>query len=165
MSREEAVATAWRLHTSLAEWTGRIDAKASFALTIESALLAGVGAASSTGNGFGGLSGWWPRAELWCGVALLSLAALAAVLAVLPREGPPGGQRPGPDDFLFYGDLRRWTPQDLAERLGQADPLTALSAQIVTTSAIMWAKHRRVRQSLLLAVAGTGLLGLAVVTG
>ncbi|WP_141726002.1 Pycsar system effector family protein [Actinacidiphila rubida] len=161
------MATAWRLHASLAEWTGRIDAKASFALTIESALLAGVGATSSTGRGFGGLSGWWAHAELWAGVTLLTLSAIAAVLAVLPRVGPARAPRPGPgpDDYLFYGDLHRWTPQELAERLGQADPLTALTGQIVTMSAIMWAKHRRVRQSLLLAVAGAGLLGLAVATG
>ncbi|MFI0943882.1 Pycsar system effector family protein [Streptomyces sp. NPDC021020] len=165
VGHEEAVATAWRLHSSLAEWTGRIDAKASFALTIESALLAGVGAASSTGRVFGGLSEWWARAELWVGVVLLALSALAAVLAVLPREGPAHGVPPGPDDYLFYGDLHQWTPQNLAERLGLADPLTALTGQIVTMSAIIWAKHRLVRQSLLLAVAGAGLLGLAVVTG
>ena len=45
VSREEATKTAWQVHSVLAEWTRTVDAKASFALAMESAALAGVAAA------------------------------------------------------------------------------------------------------------------------
>ncbi|MFF7360217.1 Pycsar system effector family protein [Streptomyces sp. NPDC008125] len=165
MAHDDAVATAWRLHASLADWIGRIDAKASFALTIESAVLAGVGALAGTHHGVGDLSGWWARAALWIGVAALALAALAAVSAVVPRAGTRRMEPPGPDDYLFYGHIRRWTPHDLAEHLSRADPLSALTNQLVIMSDIAWVKHRRVQHSLALAVSGVVFLALAVITG
>jgi Family of unknown function (DUF5706) len=165
MAHDDAVATAWRLHASLADWTGRIDAKASFALTIESVVLAGVGASAGTAHGFGGISGWWAHSALWIGAGVLVFAAFAAVTVVLPREGARQAGPPGLDDYLFYGHLRLWVPQDLAERLAHADPLPALATQLVAMSDIAWVKHRRVRQSLILAMAGVALLALAVATG
>ncbi|MDF9814797.1 Pycsar system effector family protein [Streptomyces sp. SPB162] len=165
MAHDDAVATAWRLHASLADWTGRIDAKASFALTIESALLAGVGASAGTSHGFGGISAAWAQGALWVGAGMLVLAAFAAVAVVLPRTGTRQNGTPGLDDYLFYGHLRLWAPQDLAERLTTADPLPALTGQLVAMSDIAWVKHCRVRQSLILAVTGLVLLTLAVVAG
>jgi hypothetical protein len=95
MAHDDAVATAWRLHASLADWTGRIDAKASFALTIESAVLAGVGASAGTDHGLGGISGWWAQGAIGAGAALLVLAAFAAVSVVLPRQGRGRSARRG----------------------------------------------------------------------
>jgi hypothetical protein len=36
-----AAETAWRIHGGLLDWTGKIDSKASFVLTVEAAALAG----------------------------------------------------------------------------------------------------------------------------
>ncbi|MFF6958165.1 MULTISPECIES: hypothetical protein [unclassified Streptomyces] len=41
MSSEDARETAWRIHGAVGEWTGQVDAKASFALK-ERFVLAGV---------------------------------------------------------------------------------------------------------------------------
>ncbi|MFJ4671630.1 hypothetical protein [Kitasatospora purpeofusca] len=57
MSNEEAVKTAWQIHASSTEVTGRVDAKASFALTIESAALGAIVALSGAGVRLGRLSG------------------------------------------------------------------------------------------------------------
>src|SRR3712207_62647 len=39
VSQQDPVDTAWRIHGAIADWTGKVDTKASFVLTIESALL------------------------------------------------------------------------------------------------------------------------------
>jgi hypothetical protein len=166
VAHDDAVGTAWQLHASLSDWTGKIDSKASFALSLESAALAGVAALAGPGHRFGRLSGFWAVGGFWLGVVLLGVAAIIAVAVVVPRgrgdreEGPPTR-----DDFIFYGHLRHWTPEELAAQLAEADVLAALSRQLVVSSKIAWTKHRRVQQSLILAVAGAALLGVVGVSG
>jgi hypothetical protein len=53
-----AVETAWRIHTELGNWTAKVDAKASFALTLESAATAGVIALSTNDHVLANLHGW-----------------------------------------------------------------------------------------------------------
>jgi len=64
--------TAWRTHDSLRDWTGKVDAKASFALTIESAVLGSTVALSGRSGPLNGLQGY----------ALLSYRIGLALLAV-----------------------------------------------------------------------------------
>ncbi|MFE4453560.1 Pycsar system effector family protein [Streptomyces sp. NPDC056796] len=167
MSQEEsqarAVGTAWRIHAALNESTRAVDAKASFALALESAALAGIAALAGDGRALDRVSG--PAAfVLWAGVVLIGLSAILAVLVVLPRHNGQGrSPAPGPDEFLFYGHLRHWAPDDLAGRLAGTDALPTLSRQLVVISAITWTKHRRVQQSLLAAVAGSLLVAAALV--
>ncbi|MFC9944878.1 Pycsar system effector family protein [Streptomyces pratensis] len=166
MSQEEsqarAVRTAWQIHASLHESTRTVDAKASFALAMESAVLAGIAALSGSGRALGRVTGF-AEFVLWSGVVLLGLAAILAVLVVLPRHNGEG-RTPGPgeDEFLFYGHLRHWAPDDLAQRLADTDALPTLSRQLVVMSAIAWTKHRRVQQSLVLAVAGSLLVAAVI---
>lgn len=162
-SRAEAAKIAWQIHSSLHESTRTVDAKASFALAMESAALAGIAALSSSGRFLDRVTGPAAVVLLWVGVALLMVSAVLAVLVVVPRHNGQGRlPSPGEDEFLFYGHLRHWSPDALAQRLTRADPLTALSRQLVVMSAIVWTKHRRVQQSLSLAVIG-GLLVAAVI--
>ncbi|MDQ0942825.1 Pycsar system effector family protein [Streptomyces sp. V1I1] len=160
VSREEAVRTAWQIHTTLGEWTRSVDAKASFALAMESAALAGVAALSGSGRRLSALSGLAAEIGLWLGVLLLGLSAALAVLVVLPRHAHQGRSAPAQGQFIFYGHLRHWTPEQLAEQLGRHDPLPALTRQLVTMSEILWTKHRRVRQSLGCAMAGGVLIAV-----
>ncbi|WP_051835833.1 Pycsar system effector family protein [Streptomyces sp. NRRL WC-3549] len=162
-SRAEATKIAWQIFGSLHESTRTVDAKASFALAMESAALAGIAALFGGGrsldqvNGFAGV-------VLWLGVAALGLSAVLAVLVVVPRHNGQGrSPRPGEDEFIFYGHLRHWSPAALEQRLTEADPLPTLSRQLVVLSAIAWTKHKRVQQSLALAVVGSLLVAAVVV--
>ncbi|MEX3107705.1 MULTISPECIES: Pycsar system effector family protein [unclassified Streptomyces] len=166
VSREEAARTAWQVHSVLTEWTRTVDAKASFALAMESAALAGTVALSGSGHRLDNISGALPETALWMGLALVALAAVLAVLAVLPRHNRAGRVRSDQvDDFIFYGHLRHWNPDELADHLGRHAPLPALTRQLVDMSRIVWIKQRLVRQSLLIAVAGCALISIAGITG
>ncbi|MEV6115691.1 Pycsar system effector family protein [Streptomyces sp. NPDC052109] len=163
---EEATQRAWRVHAVLAEWTRTADAKASFALAMESAAVAAVVAMSGSGQRLGRVSGLLPETLLWTGLTLLALSAVLAVLAVVPRHERDGRVRSAhADDIIFYGHIRHWTPDELADSLSRHEPLPALARQLVTMSRILWAKQRLVRQSLLTAVAGCLLIAVGALTG
>ncbi|CAL9446128.1 hypothetical protein SUDANB58_02353 [Streptomyces sp. enrichment culture] len=164
--REEAAKNAWHLQGTLAELTRTADAKAAFALAIESAALAAMAAMTDAGRGLAGVSAGLPRTILGAGLVLLGLSAVLAVLAVLPRHAREGGTRsPLPDDFVFYGHIRHLTPGELADGLSRHDPLPALARQLVAMSRILWVKQRLVRQSLFAAVGAGALIVVAVLTG
>ncbi|WP_394429223.1 Pycsar system effector family protein [Streptomyces sp. SGAir0957] len=166
VTREEATKTAWQVHSVLTEWTRTVDAKASFALAMESAALAGAAALSGSGHRLGDVSGTLPVTVLWTGLALLSLSAVLSVLVVLPRHHRAGRVRSvHADDYIFYGHLRHCRPDELADRLLRHPPLPALSRQLVDMSRIVWIKQRLVRQSLCTAVAGCALIAVAGLTG
>jgi hypothetical protein len=166
VSNEEAVRTAWHLHTALLEWTRNVDTKASFALALETAVLGAVAALAGSGRAVDRVSGSLSLVVVGLGVVLVAAATLAAVLAVIPRHAGDGtSPAPGEDQFIFYGHLRHWSPDQLERRLGEANPLPALSRELIVMSAIVWTKHRRVQQSLVLAAVGGALLCLAVALG
>jgi hypothetical protein len=165
VTQEDATRHAWQLQGTLAESTRTADAKASFALAIESAMLAAVVTLAGSDHGLG-ISGAFARTVLWAGVALLAVSVVLAVLAVLPRHDREGHRRPAHrDDFVFYGHIRHLTPAELEESLREHDPLPALSRQIVAMSRILWIKQRLVRQSLLVAVGGGALIAVGALTG
>lgn len=164
--RHQAVANAWQIHSALADWTKSLDAKASFTLATESAVLGVIAALRASGSALTHPTGRLSSAVLATGVALLAASVLCAALSVLPRgsASPRGAaQPPGTHDLIFYGHLRTWSPQHLARRLCETDLLDGLSRQLVTMSRIAWAKHRYIRTSLVLALPGTALVGLAAV--
>jgi hypothetical protein len=163
--RREAVETAWRIHASLADGTSRVDNKAVFALSIESAMLA-VAAALSGGSAspveVDGTPGTW---LLRVAMALLAAAALLSISVVTPRMRSAGVRQDWPDNFTYFGHLRLWEPDALAAHLRDADPLTSLSRQIVAMSQIAWGKYHLVRLSLLLAALGAACTALAGALG
>jgi hypothetical protein len=147
----------WRIHDALRDWTGKVDAKASFALTIESAVLAATVALSGKD---GRLSALHHDSLLTyrIGIALLGIAALAAVAAVIPqiRSGPT--EREWRNNFIFFGHLRHWQPDHLAEAWASSEVLPVLARQAVVMSKIAWRKHRELQLSLSAAVLGTAAL-------
>ncbi|WP_166022165.1 Pycsar system effector family protein [Streptomyces chilikensis] len=163
--REKAVGTAWRLHATLAEWTRTIDAKASFALAMESAALAGLVTLRGDGRVLGDVSGAVPVALLWAGALLLGLSAVLAVAAVVPRQDRGEAVTARPGDIVYYGHLRHWEPEELVVQLTQQDPLPTLSRQLVRMSRILWKKQRLVRLSLAAAVAGALVTTAAALAG
>ena len=161
MTDHEPVDTAWRIHGAVADWTGKVDAKASFALTIESAVLAGIITLSGSGHRLHGPAGFWPRTMYWVGTSLVILGACLAVLVVAPRLR--GGKVSGEAgrNFVYFGHLQHWTPGELEDALQNRDVLPVLTRQLVVMSQIAWTKHIRVKWSLYAASAGSVLVALA----
>lgn len=153
----EAVETAWRIHASLSDWTGKVDNKAVFTLSVESGMLAGTAALSNGPHSFldatEGPAAWLLRT----GVSLLVLSALLAVWVVVPRTRGAQLKQNWPENFTYFGHLRLWEPEALAQRLRTGDPLASLSRQLVVMSEVAWRKYVLVRLSLIGATAGATL--------
>lgn len=153
--------TAWRIHAAVTDWTGKVDSKASFTLTIESALLAGIVTLSASNRRFGGLAGFWDYLFYWLGVSLLVLAVITAAWVVRPRLRRRHLQAEAKDNFIYFGHLRHWERSELTQALRERDPLPMLSAQLVNMSKIAWQKHMLVRYSLTAALLGTVSVSVA----
>ncbi|MEU5418719.1 Pycsar system effector family protein [Streptomyces sp. NPDC020799] len=156
--------TAWKIQSGLNDSTGKADTKASFALAIQSTVLALLGVLANADEGLLSKPRSSPSsAFLWAGVVLLACGAGFAAAAVSPnlrkeRRGPQPD-----DDFLFFGHLRCWDPTALERALKEKDLLPQLSRQIVVMSEIAWTKHRRVQWSFVLAATGSAALGVAAI--
>jgi hypothetical protein len=66
-----------------------------------------------------------------------------------------------PDNFVYFGHLKHWDPDALADELRQRDPLPILTRQLVVMSRIAATKHRRVQESLIVALVGAFLVASA----
>jgi hypothetical protein len=162
MSAQEPRETAWRIHAAVGEWTARVDAKASFALTLESAALAGIVALSDNGHRFSHLHGYGVRGTLWAGALLILTGAVLAIFVVAPRlRSVKKLESEAPQNFIYFGHLQFWDPAALAQKLEQEDTLPILSNQLVNMSKIAWRKHRFVQLSFLLAAIGGVLVFIA----
>lgn len=156
--------TAWKLQAALADWTGKADTKASIALSIQSTVLALVGALATSGSG-AKVQSIPGQVLLWTGGCILLCGALLAVVAIAPNLGLER-RGPGPeDDYLFFGHLRHFKPEVLEAALKSDSTLSALSRQIVVMSQIAWIKHRRVQFSFIFAVIGCASLGASAALG
>ncbi|MFW0872021.1 Pycsar system effector family protein [Rhodococcoides corynebacterioides] len=160
MSNPDPTDTAWKIHSALTDWTGKVDTKASFALTIESAVLAGVVTLSGNDRALADLHGW---GVLWyvLGVVTLVAGLLCAVWAVRPRLRAQQLTNEVPTNFVYFGHLRQLTPAEVEINLRSDDILPVLSKQLIDMSKISWTKHRLVQVSLTLAPVGVALLGLS----
>ena len=156
----DAIDTAWRIHTQLADWTGKVDTKASFAMSIESAVLAVVIATSGGDELLGDFSGL-ERIPYWLGIVLLATGIVAAMLAVIPQMGRSNTAVESEDNIVYFGHLRHWKPERLTSRLKEADILPMLARQLTIMSRIAWRKHRRLQLSFAAAMIGTLLLVIA----
>lgn len=160
MPDHDAIDTAWRIHTAIVDWTGKVDSKASFALAIESAVLAGIVSMTGGRRRLANLEG--PASVLfWVGVAFLIAALLCVVYVVRPRLRRGKVKLESGANFIFFGHLKDWKAHDLEEALLQRDLLPMLAHQLVTMSKIAWVKHRMLQLSLTGAVIASGLIGFA----
>ncbi|MFI9332593.1 Pycsar system effector family protein [Kitasatospora sp. NPDC052868] len=157
----EATETAWRIHGAIGEWTARVDAKASFALTLESAAAAGIVALSADDHIFAHIHSWGARSLLWTGTILILAGAVFAILVVIPRLRAAHTKAEAPDNFIYFGHLIHREKTELATALQQTDMLPVLSQQLIEMSKITWAKHRHVQYSFLLFAIGAILVFLA----
>lgn len=155
---KEALEFAWRVHSALDSWTGKVDTKASIALAIESAIVGFVITLSDAGSRFGDLGG---RALIaYCaGVGFLLFSVLMSLLVVLPQLNRRQSRRTWSENIIYFGHLRHWQPDDLAAALRAKQPSEdQLSRQLVAMARIAWRKHAWLQWSLVSLVAGSACL-------
>ncbi len=154
--------TAWRIHASIVDWTGKVDAKASFALAIESAALAGIVTLTGSGRRLDGLAGW-EVGLFWTGITILLIGVLLVITVVAPRLRSTKMPSEWQNNYVYFGHLMHWDPEDLQKVFEEEDPLPAVTRNIVVMSKIAWTKHRRLQVSMWLATVGTALVAVATV--
>jgi hypothetical protein len=159
----DSLHAAWHIYDAVADWTGKVDAKASYALTTESAVLAGAVALSQPG---GRLSTPQVNPLTWVygtGIALLAAAVLASVSVIMPRLTRGRRlRREWPSNYVYFGHLRYWRPQDLEQAMRQENILPVLARAVVAMSELTWRKHRCMQASLFLSALGSALIVLAL---
>ncbi|MFJ9610820.1 Pycsar system effector family protein [Kitasatospora sp. NPDC101176] len=154
---------AWRIHGVLSEWVSRVDVKASFALSLETAALVAISSVAQTAPATGSVASGRQAATvltLWASALLVATALVFAIAAVAPRIGSRGEADDWRHNVIFFGHVRHWDADDLADALAEQDLLPALSRQLVVLSRIAWIKHVRVRASLILGGIGVTLAAL-----
>jgi hypothetical protein len=161
MIDHEPADTAWRIHGALTDWTGKVDAKASFALTLETAVLAGIITLTGSGHHLHALHGFATLTFFWIGIVLLVGSGLASASVVLPQVRRSKVDPEADQNFIFFGHLKSWTPGDLETALQSRDVLPVLSRQLVVMSKIAWKKHAMVQISMTAALVASVLLLVA----
>jgi hypothetical protein len=153
------VDTAWRIHDAQMDWTGKVDAKAAFALTIHSALLALAVAL------FSGLDEPLAYGLYATSCVLLIAGAILAAVVVSPRLRSKGLAKASRRHSIYFGHARHLSAEQLEQRLRLEEPLPQIAQQIVVMADIAWAKHVRAAWSIWLGVAGgIALLATALLT-
>jgi len=155
---------AWRAHGAQENWTGKVDTKASIFLALDIAVVGAVVTARTQRDGaLHSLSGW-ESGLLWVAIALCLIGATLAAIVVFPILGRPDNSGP-PSGTIYFGDLRRWNPDDLAQRLAvltAEEQFQQVSRQLVTMAAVSWFKHRVMQGAMGAALTGYALILIAL---
>jgi hypothetical protein len=162
MPDHQPVETAWKIHAAVADWTGKVDSKASFVLAIETGVLAGIVQLAGGGHRLSSITGRLANGFFWVGVSLLVLGLLYAVGTVRPQlRGGPTLMSEAPRNFLYFGHLQHWDASTLETEMSRLDTLPMLTRQLVNMSNIAYSKHRRLQRSINCLVVGTSFVGIA----
>lgn len=157
-----AIETGWRIHGALCDWTGKVDSKATFLSAIDVAVLAGIVALRGDGHQLADLRGAWQNAAFAAGSSFLVLATFLVLMVVTPQLGKSKlFQSEAEENFIFFGHLKHWDPEQLAAALKDRNPMPTLSRQLVVMSKIAWRKHRLLQASVWFTVLGSLLVGAA----
>lgn len=158
----KAADTAWKIHAAIVDWTGKVDTKASFTLTIEAAILAGIVTLSGGGRALsheGGLG----LALYVVGVVLLIASMLLAIWVVRPRLRSKALDTEAPTNYIYFGHLRELTEQQVLDHLRNSDILPVLSKQLVQMSKIAWDKHKAVQRSMTVAPLAVAIVAFSAI--
>ncbi|GAA4853281.1 Pycsar system effector family protein [Kitasatospora terrestris] len=153
-SNGDALGAAWQIHGAVSELIGRVDSKASLALSLESAALVAITTLTQATGSHPRLQQTAATVAAWAGAVAIVTALVLAIAAVLPRTGSPVQPGDWRSNIVYFGHLRHGDAEQLVRELSEQDLLPALSRQLIELSHIAWAKHRCVRASLVLAGIG-----------
>lgn len=160
MSDNDALDFAWHVHGALRDWTGKVDTKASFALTLELAAVGLIISWSASDGPLGSLAGWaWTRYRI--GLGLFVVAVLAATAAVIPLIRWRAVRSEWENNYIYFGHLKYWDPERLVATWKTKSPLLALAKQHIVMAKIAWQKHVLLQISLVSALVGGVLIASA----
>jgi len=157
---------AWRTHSAQENWTGKVDTKASIFLALDTAVLGAIVAARTQREGALRTLDGWQTGLLWTAIAMCFIGAVLAAMVVFPLLGRSTSSG-RPSGTIYFGDLRRWEPDDLAERLAELtaeEQFHQVSRQLVAMARVVWLKHRIMQVALGVALAGYALIFLALLS-
>jgi heme exporter protein D len=168
MRDKARVDAAWEIQKALLDWNGRVDIRATFTLTIDTALIGAVIALSTDGGLFAGLGGA-SRVFNFVGVAFVFASALCAVAVVTPvlrRRSVLQSEARNHNKFIYYGHLRQLSDTEIHRYLELDGPaiLGALSHELKYTGDNAWRKNRFTQLALLFTTVGSVLLFLSFQT-
>lgn len=156
LGRDTQVETAWRIHAAHVAWIESVDTKAGFAFALQSAAL--TLALFLASDGQSRVVSDADRAAVALGVSAIMAGAAFSAMVITPRLRAGDLLQESRTDHIYFGHARLWAPRDLERSLRRRDPIPQLSRQIVALAEIAWVKHRRVRASIVVSVAGGGWL-------
>ncbi len=161
-----AMDAAWRVHDIAADALVRVDAKAGFAATVETAATAAVLTLAAAGAARRAVA----VVPLVTGGVLLAAGVVLSVLVVLQVLRSARLPEGAPRNFLYFGALAAMEPVGLTDVLVKAllsdrDVVEVVREQAVTLSRLADRKHRLLRWSLLAAVAGGVLCAVGLALG
>lgn len=159
MDQTQAIGQAWQIHQAQADWTGKVDAKASFAFAIESAGIATTVVLSGENRIFSARPAAIIDVLYWVGLVALLAGAFFAVAVVIPRLKSHGTFKASKRNYIYFGHVRHWEADELAEALKTTDILPVITRQIVVMGDIAWQKHRWVQISMWCGALGGLCLG------
>ena len=157
---------AWNIHTAQEEWTAKVDAKATFVLSLLTIALAAVLALAASAD-----EKLLPDNPLWPAdysfrqtfTALGVLATVVGIFFAAKAVFPQLKSEPNDSGIIYFGHLRKRPHSEVLRQLrslGQADALDSLSQQIVAMSQVNWRKHKDLQRALL--IGGIGWLVLVL---
>ncbi|WP_258059255.1 Pycsar system effector family protein [Rathayibacter sp. AY1E6] len=157
LTESEAIDLAWKIHSAQMDWTGKVDTKAAFALSIETVAITATVALTSEGRVFSGLSQF--TAVLFIlGTSCLVIGGIFSLVAVRPRLKRKSANHSVDSNYIYFGGARNFSTTELASALRANKALDNLTAQIIAMAEICWRKHLYVGRSLLAAAGGIALL-------
>jgi len=156
----------WRAHEAIQGWTASVDVKASIVVVVETAVAGAATRAVITRQGELHAAVGLHLATAIAAATFLVLAVVCALWVVFPRLERRRTARLASDGLVYFGHLRKRSPDDIAAALDALTPeeeRRQLASQLHITGRVAWRKHAWLQRSLLLFAFGAVLLVISFV--
>lgn len=143
MPNTDPEATAWQIHSALADWTGKVDAKASFVLGLETAVFAALVFLRGEGERLAVLNNAVAAIAFAASGVFMVASMVLTLWVVTPTVYRKSANDNWRENFIYFGHLRKWKSTDVEDALEKKPILPVLARQLVVMSDIAWKKHMR----------------------
>lgn len=161
---DNGVEFGWKIHSAITDWIAKVDTKASIMLSLGGVALGFFITLYANHIFVIGLYGW--RAFFRnIGVALFCIGIILAASVVTPHLRKRNSKKEWAKNYIYFGHLRHWKPEDLKNKLiniSTDDAATVLSEQLVSISKVAWFKHNLLRAAMIFYATGILLVFVAL---